>query len=582
MDLLHKFPFVDRFNTNMWILQNQKNNCKYYLPCNKTITTGRKDADIVISGDTSVSREHATILISISASDVTKLNSFGKIVLTDVSKFGTYIVRQRQKSKVEQNMELRDGDLIEFGRQGSIFKLVHEHFNIAVSMVDDTVKSRLLEALVTIGGTMLQGWHHGVDYLVVKSIKLNLKVVNALVTPCHIVSCEFVLNIRDQVWNGFDQVVFEPEKYLPKFAEPSLSPQNCNFHVDLRRKKLFSDVTFVFLTEKQRETMGSIIIAGGGQVIQLTDDVGLANVSVKNTCFVAYQKSGIQACDLSHHKIVEIQKSVKAANKRLIEEYEIGLAVLYCDASVYCNPEFDLNSQNALTQKMLPQNLHSLKEVSSLTKDSCGLTKIEASDCYSNTSRLAEHQLDCESNSLISSDEAKTVANTSKIARPMLNIKNESDDNQSLPTCHIEDTGTLENAVDFESSECLTSSIKTGEIKGDAITTNTVPQPTVDADMFVDVAVKTAPENLVQLCVKRKRQIIEETVLQSNNFKKFRKVWPTYMNMPDAMQNSIEAYPRLPKVIGDNDFFVSCGYHESMSQGEFSSQQQDSNPFRRE
>lgn len=565
----------------MWVLQNEKTRSKSFLPCNKTITIGRKDADIVISGDSSVSRRHTTLVITVSTSDVSKLGASGKVVLTDVSKFGTYVERDKRNKKVEKCMQLRDGDLIEFGQQGSIFKLVRERFNVAVSMIDDSLKSEVVEALAAIGGNLINGWHPDVDYLVVKSIKLNLKVVKALVTPCHIVSCKFVFNIRDQVLTQFGQVLFEPDKYLPKFDEPSLSPENCNFHVDVRRKKIFSDILFVFLTKKQLEKMGSIVVAAGGEVKRLSDEA-TDDFDMKNTCFVSCDKSATQSHDLSHARLSEIQELLNTANKRMIEEYEIGLSVLYCDASVYCNPEFELNSQNTLTQQFQPQ---SSKLTQSLDKESCAENKPLGS-FTGIASRHTKRPFAAESSSLIPSDEeTETVKVSDKVARPIVGVdkpsyENENEETDSpMPSYETEDYGTLENATDFELSQPRASCVGRDENKEARVISCKVP--TVATKMPVNDTTTTTSEK-VRLCASNKRQSEQESLSAPINFKKFRKVWPTYMAKSTVLQNNIETCPLVPKVIGNSDFFVSSGYNDSMSQGEFSSQQQDSNPFRRD
>lgn len=582
----------------MWVLQNEKNECKYFLPCNKTITIGRKDVDIVISGDSSVSRKHATIYICISMTDVNKLDAHGKVVLTDASKFGTYLVRgQANKKKAETGIELQNGDVIEFGVQGSIFKLFHEHFNVAVSTIDDGLKSELQEALVVIGGNMINGWHHDVDYLVVKTIKLNLKVVKALVTPCHIVTSEFVLNIRDQVLNQLGQVLFEPAKYLPMFDEPTLSPKTCNFYVDLSRRKIFSGKTFIFLTKKQQEKMGPIIVAAGGEVMLLANNAAIIDafaIIKVDACFVTCDSSSVETCDLTRARLMKVDEFVKAADKRVIEEYEIALSVLYCDISVYCNPEFDLNTENVLTQRL---HLHSPREIWSLGKESCSFAKSEVLEGNSRIpDRLNEQQLEILSNSPTLSDhETEAVRNSLKFAGHWLDISepsNESvsvkDDFKAASTMlpfEVKDISrpTLGNGTHLESSECRPSS---GEKNGARVATGEESPLSLQSvtnvlsNAVVDAAVRAPPEK-VRFCLVKKKLSDQEAKQEPNNFKRFRKTWPTYIGNRTP-QDSFETCPRLPKVIGGNDFFVSCGHDESISRGESKKEQQDTNPFRRQ
>jgi pSer/pThr/pTyr-binding forkhead associated (FHA) protein len=92
----------------MWYLQSAtKAARRYSLVPGREMVVGRKDCDILLSGDGSVSRRHATLCVS--------EGNPGVVTVTDCkSKFGTAVNDKRMGAS--QKLELKRNDIVTFGQ----------------------------------------------------------------------------------------------------------------------------------------------------------------------------------------------------------------------------------------------------------------------------------------------------------------------------------------------------------------------------------------------------------------------------------------------------------------------------------
>jgi hypothetical protein len=80
------------------------------------------------------------------------------LVLSSTTKslFGStfsLIFLQLQRCKKDETMQLKDGDLIRFGTNDSIFTLKRLDFNFCCSNLNSSMKTKLIESLGKIGNS---------------------------------------------------------------------------------------------------------------------------------------------------------------------------------------------------------------------------------------------------------------------------------------------------------------------------------------------------------------------------------------------------------------------------------------------
>nr|XP_039254089.1 nibrin-like [Styela clava] len=361
----------------MWCLVTSSDSSQYLLPCNKDIIVGRKDADIVITGDSSVSRKHGMLRITHPPSNLKNPEAIPTITVTDSSKFGTFITRPgTEKIKVNKTAILNPGDFIQFGAQQSIFELQHIPLVVTSSSLENDVKQRLKASILQIGGHFVDSWHHGVTHIVVEKIKLSIKVTQALVYGCHIVEPNYIWKISELL-SKTKVTLPSAEQYLPELGEPNLSAEFCSFKVNKQRRSVFSGRTFIYLCKKQLKRLEHTVLGGGGKNVLLND-------SSVDDDFLSSSSTSVVHCDVNTDSIIasnaeyeHVQDVLIENEQRFIQEHEIGLAVLYCDAAVYCNPSFDLNSQNTFTQARMAETEPNATESRPFQSDESSIDTVE-------------------------------------------------------------------------------------------------------------------------------------------------------------------------------------------------------------
>ena len=92
----------------MWIFQcTADEDRKFIVLPGKDYVVGRRDCDIVIENDQSVSRKHATLRVTHPEANIANVHKPATLTLTDVSKFGTFVNNRKVKG---QEKVLQSGD----------------------------------------------------------------------------------------------------------------------------------------------------------------------------------------------------------------------------------------------------------------------------------------------------------------------------------------------------------------------------------------------------------------------------------------------------------------------------------------
>ncbi|XP_028327152.1 nibrin [Gouania willdenowi] len=311
----------------MWILTPEQPGGEiHYLLCNKEYVVGRKNCDILLPSDQSISRAHAHL--SVSAQD--------NLIVKDVSKYGTF-VNSRQ---ITAPVELKSGDKVTFGVFHSKFSVMHLVTPVVCSSsLNGDGKAVLSQALLTLGGKLVNNWTQDCTHLVMPSVKVTIKTISALLCCRPIVKPEFFSELS----RTLQQKSAPPkaESFLPEMDEPSLNKEQVNLGAIPARKQLFTGKTFIFLSAKQLKRLSAAVAFGGGRCQQLEEGhLPRSLLESPQSCVVDLATGSSQTA-LST-SAVEWANSVKIIVERkglrVITESEIGLAAIYASCERNCNP----------------------------------------------------------------------------------------------------------------------------------------------------------------------------------------------------------------------------------------------------
>ncbi|XP_032415014.1 nibrin isoform X2 [Xiphophorus hellerii] len=310
----------------MWILTPQQPGGEtFYLLPGKEYVVGRKNCDILLASDQSISRSHAQLTVT----DQT-------LTLKDTSKYGTFVNSQQLTAPVE----LSSGDNVTFGVFHSRFNVVFlEKPVVCSSCLDAAGKTSLSQALAALGGKLVNSWTPDCTHLAMPTVKVTIKTISALLCCRPIVKPEYFSELSRAPQQK--SAPPKPESFVPEIDEPSLSKEDVNLATTPARKRLFTGKTFVFLTSKQLKRLGTAVSFGGGSS-RLLEEGSLPRdlLESPHSCVVEVTTGSSQT--LLPPSATEWANSVKSIihrkGLRVITESEIGLAAIYASCEKYCNP----------------------------------------------------------------------------------------------------------------------------------------------------------------------------------------------------------------------------------------------------
>lgn len=310
----------------MWILTPlQPGGETYYLLPGKEYIVGRKNCDILLPSDQSISRSHAQLTVT----DQT-------LTLKDTSKYGTFVNNQQLTAPVE----LSSGDNVTFGVFHSKFSVVFlEKPVVCSSCLDAAGKTALSQALSALGGKLVNTWTQECTHLAMPTVKVTIKTISALLCCRPIVKPEYFSELSSAVQQK--SAPPKAESYIPELDEPSLSKEAVNLGTTPVRKTLFTGKTFIFLTSKQLKRLSAAVSFGGGSS-RLLEEGSLPRdlLESPHSCLVDVTTGSSQG--LLPPSATEWTNSMKniihRKGLRVITESEIGLAAIYASCDKYCNP----------------------------------------------------------------------------------------------------------------------------------------------------------------------------------------------------------------------------------------------------
>uniref|UniRef100_A0A9R1SQ96 Nibrin n=2 Tax=Cyprinus carpio TaxID=7962 RepID=A0A9R1SQ96_CYPCA len=302
---------------------------------------GRKNCEILLSSDQSISRVHANLSVTEQA-----------VTLKDSSKYGTFI--NGEKLATGSTKILQTGDKITFGVFQSKFSLEKECVVVCSSCVDNEGKASLSQDLRFIGGRLVNSWTLDCTHLVMPTVKVTIKTICALLCCRPIVKPEFFSAFSKAVQQKLP--LPKAEKFRPQIDEPSLAKEDVDLSARPERKSLFKGKTFLFLNSKQMKRLSQAVSCGGG-VSQLLDEGSLpiSLLESSSTCVVDMTSGNSQALIPPAFKkwVDSVAQILHRNGLRFITESEIGLAAIHVNNKTYCNPCCSMQSESVTVKPVI-------------------------------------------------------------------------------------------------------------------------------------------------------------------------------------------------------------------------------------
>lgn len=342
----------------MWYFQSiHQPEKKILLLPGREYVLGRRECDIIIENDPSVSRKHAILKVAHPEANVQHPDKLPVLTFKDISKFGTLV----NGVKISGELELKDGDEVKFGAPKSMHRAVFEPFVVTASCLDSQAKKEVRHLMAKMGGHVSSDWQKDCSFLLMKNITVTVKVVCALVSQKDIVTSSFLRAYFKHLTEGAEKP--DPTTFLPPVTERLVNP-DVSFSRDIRRSSVFLGMTFYFLCKKQFEKMSLVVELGGGVPILCdhTDNTDL-DLLVEHKAVVMSPQSDTQ--NIKQLEFIEKVTAYLQKNKKYpIHDAEIGYAVIYCSTEDYCNPDKDVS--HLLAMPLASQSL-SHSQAGSLT-----------------------------------------------------------------------------------------------------------------------------------------------------------------------------------------------------------------------
>ncbi|XP_028985651.1 nibrin [Betta splendens] len=327
----------------MWILTSlQPGGQSHHLLSSKDYIVGRKNCDILLPNDQSISRAHAVV----TATDQT-------LTVKDTSKYGTFVNSQRVETDTPVNVSV--GDIVTFGVFDSKFSVDHQKTLVCSSCLDNDGKASLSQALVGLGGKLVNTWSQDCTHLIMPTVKVTVKTISALLCCRPIVRPEFFSELHKAVQQKLP--LPKAESFLPEIDEPSLNKEDVNLGVISARRHLFTQKTFIFLNARQLKRLSGAVGFGGGSS-RLLEEGSLPRDLLESpqSCVVDVTTANSQTIlpPASTEWANSVKNIVQRKGLRVITESEIGLAAIYASCDKYCNPS-SLISDTESVQKVKPR-----------------------------------------------------------------------------------------------------------------------------------------------------------------------------------------------------------------------------------
>ncbi|XP_045698168.1 nibrin isoform X1 [Phyllostomus hastatus] len=320
----------------------------YRLLTGVEYVVGRKNCDILIEKDQSISRSHATITAGFPATGLSQTHQIAILTIKDNSKYGTFVNEEKMQNGLSQT--LQTGDRVTFGVFESKFRVEYEPLVACSSCLDVSGKTALNQAILQLGGFTVNNWTEECTHLVMVAVKVTIKTICALICGCPIVKPEYFTECLKAVQSK--KQLPQIESFYPPVDEPAIESKNIDLSKRQERKQIFKGKTFVFLNAKQHKKLSSAVVFGGGDAKLITEEIEEESFFLApGTCVVDIGITNSQTLISDSQKkwIHSIIDMLQRQGLRPIPEAEIGLAVIFMTTENYCNPQIQPNTGSRTT-----------------------------------------------------------------------------------------------------------------------------------------------------------------------------------------------------------------------------------------
>lgn len=260
-------------------------------------------------------------------------------IVDNNSKYGTYLVDENgRETKVAEPLDVYKDQKILFGKLENIWIISKVDFNTTTSTISESVKKKLQRNLDFVGGSLLQQWTDECTHVTMPTVSVTLKVLQALVSLCPIVSPDYWNVLIESVQKN--EPLPDSEKYIPEIIEKNLNKEVNLYKKNPLRSKLFVGKKIIFLLHKDLINYQNIIMSAGGTCDSAQKSKITTSTFYKKNVIVIRPSNNLPPNDSQCSQGIEkVEKLLKAKHLRCIPEIELGLAILHCSLEKYCNPE---------------------------------------------------------------------------------------------------------------------------------------------------------------------------------------------------------------------------------------------------
>lgn len=325
----------------------------YRFIVGKEYSLGRRDCDIIISDDMSISRKHVIIKILHQDENIAFPTKKSVMHIKDISKLGT-ILREERISNGEER-DVNDRDLLFFGTGGiSKYRAIYEPFIITTSCLAQASKKDVKRCLLKLGGHLLSEWTRECSVVVMTNLSVTIKVICSLLCLKPVVTPQYLEDLIKAIESNAK--LPDAEDYLPCLSESQINPTDVSFGPDARRRSLFVGKSFIFLSLTQFKKLQNAVELGGAKTLLIVNENYNEKILLsEGSCVMMPLNDG------SKMMIDAVQSLLRSGKKRMINESEIGFAVLYCSTDMHCNP--NVESAAATFTRFPKQSLSQIPEV---------------------------------------------------------------------------------------------------------------------------------------------------------------------------------------------------------------------------
>lgn len=224
------------------------NKCKYKI--------GRLEADFVLTGDKTISREHASLLLS--------TNDQKLEVIGNGTKRSVFIRHSKNEDfvEVQEKTELFHGCFIRFGRGKFEFEVEKRNLVCLTSTLSDSHKKEMQMLMKRLGGHIESKITEDCSFIVMSEALVTTKLLQAMIKGIPIVEINYFKEVEKNIaacvkWSN-------PQNFTPKLEEQFLMFKNEFFTVYPQRKNVFQGKTFYFFSTRQYDYYKDIIESANG------------------------------------------------------------------------------------------------------------------------------------------------------------------------------------------------------------------------------------------------------------------------------------------------------------------------------